>query len=147
MYVIRDSEGIIIYILLLFVIMMIIIVIMMTLMLISFIALFHLSIKVLKFPKQYDVVKNFSMLSYVTRIVTLRKVLIMCIQCHSINIARMCIVHIVMVKSSTIQVASLHHLHLLLHLQRLLNQYPPPPHYQIPLHLKDKEKEEEDSFL
>jgi hypothetical protein len=66
---------------------------------------FNLSFKVLKLPKLYDVVKNFSVLSYENRIVTLRKILIMFIQCHSINIAQMCIVHIVMVKSYTIQVA------------------------------------------
>jgi len=112
---------------------------------------FNLSFKVLKLPKLYDVVKNFSVLSYVNR--TLRKILIMCIQYHLINIARMCIVHIVMVKSYTIQVASLHH-HLLL--QRQLNQNSPPPHchqyhhhhhHHIPLHLEDKMKEEEDSFI
>jgi len=109
---------------------------------------FNLSFKVLKLPKLYDVVKNFSVLSYVNRIVTLRKILIMFIQYHLINIARMCIVHIVMVKSYTIQVASLHH-HLLL--QRQLNQNSPPPHYhqyhQRPLHLEDKMKEGEDSFI
>ena len=111
----------------------------------------NLSLKVLKLPKLYDVVKNFSVLSYVNRIVTLRKILIMFIQYHSINIARMCIVHIVMVKNYTIQVVSLHHLLL----QRQLNQNSPPPHchqyhhhhHQIPLHLEDKMKEEEDSFI